>query len=340
MQSRLAPIRSACLLVSAAACLPAAAAKFQVLDFFGVGGYAHTSRATANTYLDSMATAMDFGLTKTEDPTVFTAENLAKYKVVILNSCTEMGKILNTDQRTALLNFIRTKGVIAWHASGDQKGSWPEYTTFMGGELSSHGAGIATIRREKDSKGSAIAATDFANADTARFDEEWYAYKTNPRETAGIRVVYTMDEVSCANKCSPVMGDHPIVWTREEPTGGRFFYSGMGHFDHIFQKTAMTKSLYGQAMAWAAGAGTAPIRPLADKSFDAGVTAWLLGGDLEVSVSGNGPYRLGLRAADGRLFADRPVQGPGRYRFESSGAPRPLILTTTGAAGSEAQLIR
>ncbi len=71
--------------------------------------------------------------------------------------------------------------------------------------------------------------------------------------TAGVTVLYTLDESTCKG-CGPAMGDHPIIWTRTGAEGGRFFHSGIGHTTNVFLKTEVTKSLYAQAILWAAGA--------------------------------------------------------------------------------------
>jgi type 1 glutamine amidotransferase len=279
---------------------------------------------------------MGIGVDKSEDPAVFTAENLAKYRIVVLNSSTEMGKLLSVDQRSALMAFIRTKGVVAWHASGDVKGTWPEYTTYLGGELSSHGAGIGTVRRDKGPIAAGLPMSD----DTARFDEEWYAYKTNPRTTPNVTVLYTLDEASCKTPCSPEMGDHPIVWVRNEPTGGRFFYSGMGHMDHIFSKDAYTRNLYRKALEWAADAGASPIRPPAPKAsaWD-GFAAATSGSDLEVRFAGPGVYAFSIGGLDGRVLAAKAGSGPGVYRFPLP-ASSPVVLSTRTAAGAQVRILR
>jgi type 1 glutamine amidotransferase len=323
-------------LMSAWCAAPSHAAKYKVLDFWGVGGYAHTSRVTANTYLDTLAKTMDFELTKTEDPKAFTAVNLAQYRVVILNSSTEMGKILDTAQRAALMAFIKTKGVVAWHASGDVKGSWPEYTTYLGGELSSHGAGIATVRRDP----AGANHPTIAGLDTARFDEEWYAYKTNPRLAPNVTVLYTLDEKSCGGTtCTPLMGDHPIVWIRNEPSGGRLFYSGMGHMDHIFQKDALTRAMYKQAIDWAAGTA-APIHyATISRSAPDWVDVRQMGSFLEIGVRGSGAYRLGISSLDGRRIATRAGTGPARYHFSGLSGAGLYTLTATRAEGTSVRLL-
>jgi type 1 glutamine amidotransferase len=311
------------------------AAKFKVLDFWGVGGYAHTSRTTANTYLDTLGKTMDFELTKTEDVKAFTTENLAQYKVVVLNNSTELGKILDTNQRTALMAFMKVKGVIAWHASGDVKGTWPEYTTYLGGELSSHGAGIATVRRDAAGKDHPAVA----GPDTARFDEEWYAYKTNPRLAPNVTVLYTLDETSC-NNCTPAMGDHPIVWARSEPTGGRLFYSGMGHMDAIFQKVALTRTLYKQAMDWTAGTAAPIIQVTLSRRAGDGIAVRTYGSLLEVDLAGAGDHFLGIGTLDGRKIAERSGHGPMHYAFPDLDPAAVYTLTTTTQGGRSVRLVR
>jgi hypothetical protein len=232
--------------------------------------------------------------------------------------------------------FIKTKGVVAWHASGDVKGSWPEYTTYLGGELSSHGAGIATVRR--DPAGANHPA--IAGLDTARFDEEWYAYKTNPRLAPNVTVLYTLDEKSCGGaSCTPLMGDHPIVWIRNEPSGGRLFYSGMGHMDHIFQKDALTRTMYKQAIDWAAGT-TAPIYPVTFYRGDGnGLKVRSMDGALEVDMIGLGGHALGIRTLDGRMIAERSGRGPMSYRFTGLERSAVYTLTATTAEGKSVRLV-
>jgi type 1 glutamine amidotransferase len=316
------------------------AAKYKVLDFWGVGGYAHDSRPVANTYFDSLAKSMDFELTKTEDANVFTTANLAQYKVVILNNCTQMGKILDTNQRGALMAFMKVKGVLSIHASGDQKGTWPEYTAFMGGELGTHGAGIATVRPDPAGAGHPVGA----GLDTGRFDEEWYSYKTNPRLTPNITVLYTVDESSCKNCTGPTMitdgkVDHPIVWIRTEPTGGRFFYSGMGHMSWIFKDVKLTRTLFKQAMDWAAGTTTpeAALAPISRKSGDMEVR--MQGLVLEVAIGSAGNHSLSLRTLDGRQVTGRSGQGPVSYFFPGLRASEVYTLTATTAQGSSSRLV-
>jgi type 1 glutamine amidotransferase len=255
---------------------PVHASAFAVLDFWGAGGFVHDSRLSANKYLDSLSRAMGFELVKSQDPAVFTKANLAKYQVVVLNHVSKMGLVLNAEQRVAALEFFRTKGTVAWHGAGDIQDSWPEYRSFLGCQFTAHGANTQTASMRRDAGAAEHPVT--RGLEGATFDEEWYSYDRNPRATQGVKVLYTLDESTCKG-CGPAMGDHPIVWTVESAQGGRFFHSGVGHKDDVFLKYAFMKTLFAQAMGWAAEAGTAMpilIRPFpAEAVGNPGSAAWL-----------------------------------------------------------------
>lgn len=233
--------------------LPASAARFAVLDFWGAAGFVHDSRVAANTYLDSLAKAMDFELVKSQDPAQFDKANLAKYQVVVLNQASELGALLNADRKAALMEHFRTKGTLAWHGVSIIKNEWPEFLALLGGAFLAHGANLQTATLKRDATAALHPLVQEVPA-SATLEDEWYSYTRNPRGTAGVHVLFTEDEASCKG-CGPAMGDHPIIWTVEPPQGGRFFHSGLGHKDDVFLKYAFTKALYAEAMRWAAEAG-------------------------------------------------------------------------------------
>ncbi|MDB5104419.1 MAG: hypothetical protein JWP91_2108 [Fibrobacteres bacterium] len=309
-------------LLCGAASMPAVAANPKVLDFWGVGGFAHGSRIAANTLLDSLAIAMKFDLIKTDQASVMTAANLAQYSVVILNNSTESGKIFNTDQRTALLAYMNKGGFVGFHGSGDSKGSWPDYTTYLGGELSSHGGGIAKLdidtgayaKNHPIMKGLPI---------TQSFDEEWYAYKTNPRLAAGVHVLYTLDESSCAG-CTKMGGDHPIIWVKDAPEGGRTFYYAMGHGDNIFKKNDFCKTVLARSLSWASKCainsdicGPSDIHQGPAKPAGAGIGVANGARSLTIKTSEFGSHKVELLSLSGKRIAQRSGTGVQSYTFDN-----------------------
>jgi type 1 glutamine amidotransferase len=325
-------------------------AKPKVLDFYGVGGFAHGSRNAANTYLDSLSKAWGFDLVQTEAATVMTAANLAQYAVVILNNSTESGKLFNTDQRAALLGYMDKHGFIGMHGSGDTKGSWPDYTTYLGGELSSHGGGIAKLD---------IDPSDYAKnhpilrglPTTVSFDEEWYAYKTNPRLAANVKVLYTLDESSCPG-CTKMGGDHPVIWVKEPPDGGRTFYYAMGHGDNIFKKNEFTRTVLARAITWASGctvknpkydmtdcaATTAVSRRPMNAAADG---AMVKGGmhSLTVDTPDLGAHRVELLSLTGKRIAERTGTGVQSYLFGGLDAGTVYSVVVHDKTGRHARLV-
>ena len=192
------------------------------------------------------------------------------------------------------------------------KGTWPEYTTYLGGELSSHGAGIATVRPDPAGANHPL----LAGLDTARYDEEWYAYKTNPRLTPNVTVLYFLDEKSC-NNCPPIMG----------------------HMDHIFQKDALPRTLYRQALDWAAGATVSVFRADFSRPVGSGLSYRVSGPMLEVNLTGAGGHVLSIGTLDGRKVTRLSGRGPARYAIPILKARTLYTLTATTDKGSSTRLV-
>lgn len=315
---------------------PLHAAKFKALDFWGVGGFAHGSRTAANTLLDSLAKVLDITVDKTDQATAFTAANLAQYQVVIMNNTTEPGKILNVDQRAALLGFMKVKGFVGFHGSGDAKGTWPEYTTFLGGELSSHGGGIATLNIDSAAKTHPIVA---GLEPQVKFDEEWYAYKTNPRNAPGVQVLYAMDESTCPGCTKMPGGDHPIAWVKLDPAGGRTFYYAMGHGNSIFQKNLFCINMLKQAITWAAAATPTGVKPSGFWTVEGSMRVTPGPSSLVVRTGRTGKHEVRIMTLDGKLVASRTGQDDRSHTFANLGSGSLYSVVTTTAAGSQSQLV-
>ncbi|MDB5047822.1 MAG: hypothetical protein JWO30_893 [Fibrobacteres bacterium] len=323
-------------------------AKPKVLDFWGVGGFAHGSRTAANTFLDSLSKAWGFDLVQTDQASAMTAANLAQYSVVIMNNSTESGKIFNTDQRAALLGYMDKKGFVAMHGSGDTKGSWPDYTTYLGGELSSHGGGIAKL--DIDSSAYAKNHPILAGlATTISFDEEWYAYKTNPRLAANVKVLYTLDEASCPG-CTKMGGDHPVIWVKEPPAGGRTFYYAMGHGDNIFKTNVFCKTVLARAIAWTSGCVIQdPKTPMANctshafegprKSNSGDMNIHGGARSLTVQTPAEGAHRIELLTLSGKRVAQKSGTGLQSYTFGDLKGSTVYSVVTFTKSGRQARLV-
>ncbi|GIF63307.1 hypothetical protein Ais01nite_13420 [Asanoa ishikariensis] len=197
----------------------AADTPYEVLVFSKTAGFRHDSIAVGISTIQTLGAANSFTVTATENAAAFTTTNLAQYETVVFLNTT--GDVLNAAQQTAFQSYIAAGGgYVGVHAAADTEYSWPFYGNLVGAWFLSHPAQQnATITFEDRTH----PATAGLPATVVRFDE-WYNYRTNPRSSA--RVLASLNESSYSG--GTMNGDHPITWCKEY-SGGRSFYTGMGH---------------------------------------------------------------------------------------------------------------
>ncbi|MEV0829312.1 ThuA domain-containing protein [Nonomuraea rubra] len=228
---------------------PARAAAFKVLVFSKTAGFRHDAIPAGIQAIRDLGTANDFAADATEDSAAFTTANLAQYKAVVFLNTT--GDVLNDTQQAAFQTYVDGGGgYVGVHSAADTEYNWPYYGQLMGAWFSNHPAiQQATVRNEDR----AHAATAHLGATWPRTDE-WYNYRTNPRQN--VRVLQSLDEGSYSGGG---MGDHPITWCRPQ-SAGRAFYTGLGHTQASYADPNFRTLLLG-GIRYAAGAVNADCRP-------------------------------------------------------------------------------
>lgn len=196
------------------------------------------------------------GIFITEDSRVFSAKNLEKFEVIIMNSAT--GDILSSAQKTAIQTFVENGGgLIAQHAMGDSSLAefWPWWDTQLGTEFISHPADPQFQTADVVTLAKAHPVMKGLGAKFSHSDE-WYTF-TGP--VAGEVVVLAgLDEstYSPINKVygvedlrmGPAPSDHPIIWAKC-PGQGKIVYSALGHKVDSYDSEPH-KALLRNAMAW------------------------------------------------------------------------------------------
>jgi type 1 glutamine amidotransferase len=239
----------------AAACLlqPTAAAnkgKGSILVYSGSTGYRHESIPAAVESLKAIGAKLGYTVDASEDPNVFTTDNLAKYKVLVLVSNSTDPKKPESewfvdDKREALQGFLKAgKGVVALHAAADSHYHWPWYGQMIGGYFASHPKGTPPATQTvADANHPATAKLP----KTITRTDEWYYYKdVNPL----LHVLITVDP-STIGDGQPDVNPNPLVWYHEFG-GGRVFYSGLGHAADSYNEPYMQDLLSG-ALQFAVG---------------------------------------------------------------------------------------
>ncbi|HCT76331.1 MAG TPA: glycosyl hydrolase [Micromonosporaceae bacterium] len=254
MRKRVHAMAAALALMASAALIwtgsPVAAAPLtNVLVFSKTAGFRHSSIPQGIAAIRQLGTANGFSVTATEDAAQFTTANLAQYQAVVWLSTT--GDVLNATQQTAFESYIGAGGgYVGIHAAADTEYSWPWYGGLVGAYFSSHPAiQQATLRVEDRANPS----TSHLGATWTRSDE-WYNYRTNPRSTA--RVLINLNE---STYTGGTMGDHPITWCKAY-SGGRAWYTGLGHTEASFSEANFTRMLLG-GIQIAAGSVAADCSP-------------------------------------------------------------------------------
>lgn len=216
---------------------------FNVLVYSRTAGFRHASIEPGIAALGEIGAANGFTVDATEDPTVFTANNLARYQVVLFLNTTLT--VLDTEaQRQALQGFMaKGGGYVGIHSAADTEHEWPWYGSLVGAYFKSHP--VQQLGRFTIEAANHPSVAHLANPYTI-FDE-FYSFKTNPR--GSVRVLMSVDEssylqnpnTSCLpdsptfpNGVSGVMGDHPMSWCHDR-MGGRAWYTALGHEIALYQ---------------------------------------------------------------------------------------------------------
>jgi type 1 glutamine amidotransferase len=225
-------------------------AKSRVLVFSKTAGFRHDSIPDGVAAVRELGAANGFTVDATEDAGAFTARNLARYDAVLFLSTT--GDVLNAAQQRAFERYIgRGGGYVGVHAAADTEYDWAFYGGLAGAYFQSPPAiQPATV----DVEDHAHPATAGLGATWERTDE-WYNYRSNPRERA--HVLASLDESSYSG--GTMNGDHPIAWCQEY-RGGRAFYTGGGHTKESYAEPAFRQHLLG-GIRWATGEARADCRP-------------------------------------------------------------------------------
>lgn len=222
----------------------------RILVFSKTAGFRHDSIPDGVAAVRDLGAAGGFTVDATEDAGAFTRSNLRRYDAVVFLSTT--GDVLDSAQQKAFEGYIHHGGgYVGVHAAADTEYDWAFYGGLAGAYFQSHPAiQPATV----DVEDRAHPATS-ALAPTWNRTDEWYNYRSNPRERA--HVLASLDETSYTG--GSMNGDHPIAWCQTYQ-GGRAFYTGAGHTKDSYTEPAFRAHLLG-GIRWVIGDAQADCRP-------------------------------------------------------------------------------
>jgi len=229
------------LLLAVLIAAPAAAAdRGAILIYSGTTGYRHESIPAGIAAVTNIAKKRGLAVEASEDPNVFSADSLKRFRAIVLLSCTTDPKNpasewLTGSRRDALQRFVhRGGGILAIHAAADSHYHWPWYGKMIGGHFARHPQGTPTGTVHVLATGETRSRTD-----------EWY-YFDDWDPTSHLLV--TLDPQSIGEKD---VNPNPMSWTRKVE-GGRVFYTAMGHTTENYSEPWFLDQLAG-GLDWVLG---------------------------------------------------------------------------------------
>jgi len=272
--------------------------------------------------------------------------------VILMNSVNEWAtRVINPSDRQAFSNFWSVKGYVAIHWMTATLGVWPPMDSLHGARFRGQPPEqTGTIRRdsvfEHEDSWRFLNRGALSNGlDTSLFDE-WLYFTTSGatiRIQPNLKATLNLVEASIANPGSQApMGDHPISWYKHLPTGGRFFYTALGHRADVWTGARTFRRQVYNAILWAA-----KYDSLAPVSIAPGVSNPTTSGNSKISVSGNsflvstlhdGPHIVEIRGIDGRQMEIR--RGVGRADYSFTGLRAGVYVVNVDAApGRSSRLV-
>lgn len=217
-------------------------AAIDVLLFTRTAAFRHASIAPAIAALRDVGSARAWRVEHTEDAAAFTDAGLERFEVVVF--LLTSGDVLGPDGEAALERFVRSGGGwVGVHSASDTEYDWPFYGELVGAYFDRHPAVQRATLRVEDATHPATAHLP----DPWEREDEWYDFRTNPRDRAD--VLLTIDESTYSG--GGMGSDHPMAWSHTVAGGGRAFYTALGHTDASWSEPAMVEHVAG-AIEWAA----------------------------------------------------------------------------------------
>jgi type 1 glutamine amidotransferase len=275
--------------------------------------------------------------------------------VMILSCAVNFGTRVNTTQRQVIADFWTNKAYIGIHAISDSRGGgWTTIDTIHGTQFNNHPSEqVARLRIDSvfstDSNWRYLNRGMFSNGEDSSFIEEWFFYTNSGaqiRARAYLKPTTKLIEagMNLGTSISPMV-DHPHSWFRQLPTGGRTFYTGLGHRANVWQGTrAFRRQIY-NAILWTSKYDSlSQVTSLKNGHMAAGNASQysrfaVTPGALTVTAIPAGSHTVELTGVDGRRVALQTGAGSEKaYNFTGLRSGVYAVSVTT-AAGRSSRLV-
>ena len=206
-------------------------------------GYVHDNIAASVAALEKICAGEGFESEVSEDPAVFTPENLDRYSAIIFSNSNNEG-FDTEEQKKAFQAYIRGGGgFMAIHSANATERQWPWYWALVGGKFIRHAP-----YQEFD-----VLITDPNHPSTSPLPSRWtiedecyYSNQLNP----DIHVLLSADMTTVEDEGKDefpgeIFGQQfPLCWSHHFE-GGRQWYTALGHNPEFYKDSLFVAHLQG-----------------------------------------------------------------------------------------------
>jgi hypothetical protein len=184
-----------------------------------------------------------FDVVTTARSRLITAEELAKFDVIVMAATGELG--WTDEQKEALLDFVRNgKGLVGIHNATDTFYEWPEYGRLLGGYFRGHPwtQEVGVIVEDTRHPATRMLGKSFRVFDEIYTFDSWDRAKTH--------VLMSLDNATVdLSKGTRPDNDYALAWCHDYGRG-RVIYNALGHPDDLWTETWFLEHVLG-CIKWA-----------------------------------------------------------------------------------------
>ncbi|MGO8677660.1 MAG: ThuA domain-containing protein [Limisphaerales bacterium] len=223
----------------------------------GPGLYVHDNVPASVAAIRKLGADNHFAVDVSDDPAVFTDENLKNYKALVFDNSNN--EILDTEgQKAALQRYIRAGGgFVGIHSASGSMRKWPWFTSMLGGKFKRHPKLQPFTVLVKDPNDSSTAHLPA----TFQWTDEFY-FVDNMADDLHVLLagdLSTLDDPAKNQYPGTQFGNEfPLAW-RHQFDGGREWYIALGHKPEHYSDPRLTRLILG-GILWAMG-DAQPAKP-------------------------------------------------------------------------------
>ncbi len=216
----------------------------------GKGLYVHANIPASVAAIKKLGAENNFIVDVSDDPAVFTDQNLKRYKALIFDN-TNNEIFDNEEQKDALQRYIRAGGgFVGIHSASGSMRHWPWFWSMLGGKFCRHAKLQTFTIHVKD-------PTDISTAHlppTFEWTDEFY-YVDHMPDDLHVLLAGDLTKLNDPGKDKypgKKFGDEfPLTW-RHQFDGGREWYTALGHQAEHYSDPRFIRLLLG-GILWAMG---------------------------------------------------------------------------------------